>query len=190
MHTRANFPVSQTIDTWSLGCVFSIAATWFVTGLQGVVWFSNIRSDAVKKLGLGPSSASKEQGDQFHDGEQVLEAVKDWHNFLRSLIRNTDHITSHILDIVDKHMLIRVPDKRDKAEALCNRLQALLENATKMEPQTRVSSEIMDSFKAANSQAPIVRIPIEALVERLRENHHRPTGSEERKNFKFGSSSW
>ena len=182
MHTK-NFSVSQTIDTWSLGCVFSIAATWFVIGLQGVVWFSNIRSDGVKALGLGSSTGSKEQGDQFHDGEKVLDAVKNWHNFLRGLIRNTDHITSQVLDIVDKYMLVKDPDERDKAEALCVRLQELLKTV-KDKPQASVSNEVIDSFKEANSQAPILRIPVEALLEKYLEKSQRPTGSEERKHRK------
>jgi len=41
--------VPQTIDIWSLGCVFSMAATWVVQGAEGVRQYAKIREDAIKK---------------------------------------------------------------------------------------------------------------------------------------------
>ncbi|KAF2679078.1 hypothetical protein K458DRAFT_315328, partial [Lentithecium fluviatile CBS 122367] len=35
--------VHQTIDTWSLGCVFSMAATWVILGYSGVCQYQLVR---------------------------------------------------------------------------------------------------------------------------------------------------
>src|SRR5436190_15235802 len=42
------YPVSQRVDTWSLGCVFSLAATWVVLGYGGIHQFERLRKEAVK----------------------------------------------------------------------------------------------------------------------------------------------
>ena len=180
MHSQANFPVSQTIDTWSLGCVFSIAATWIVAGLQGVAMFTKIRSDAVKELHHESDEAHMDHGDQFHNGEQVLDAVKDWHKFLRDRVRKTDHITSNLLDIVDDYMLVTDPGSRDKAGPLCDKLDLLLQNARKAGPQVDGPDTIMGSFRTAEGQGTMIHVPIEAILEQ----RQRPTGSEERKVYK------
>lgn len=43
-------PVAQTIDIWSLGCVFSIAATWVVLGYQGIRQYNWMREKAISKI--------------------------------------------------------------------------------------------------------------------------------------------
>ena len=141
-----------------------MAATWFVLGLQGVAWFPRIRADAVRKASQDTSIA--DLGDCFHDGREVLGAVRDWHQFLRKSVRDNDHITGRILDIVDEHMLVSHPEKRDSAETLSTKLKALLaENA----PQGDVPDSIMNSFKTAYNQHPITRMPLEVLLEKYKQ---------------------
>jgi len=41
--------VHQTIDIWSLGCVFSLAATWIVLGSQGILQYNKVRKAAIQR---------------------------------------------------------------------------------------------------------------------------------------------
>ncbi|KAK8862219.1 hypothetical protein PGQ11_008454 [Apiospora arundinis] len=103
---------TQKIDIWSLGCVFSVAATWVVLGRQGVWVYEKLRQNAIKQLRGSNSGRQPTADDAFHDGQEVLVAVTAWHNHLRSSMRKSDTITSKILDLVDTEMLRREPRER------------------------------------------------------------------------------
>ncbi|KAL1860453.1 hypothetical protein Daus18300_009227 [Diaporthe australafricana] len=115
--TREIPHVTQAIDIWSLGCVFSVAATYVVAGKEGVKQYRLLRQKALKGVNLGV-------GDAFHDAKSVLPEVTSWHQYLRTCIRTQDDYTSKVLDIVDDLMLI-TPDKErvsgsDLTEQLAN----------------------------------------------------------------------
>lgn len=97
-------------DVWSLGCVFSVLATYAVLGKQGVLEYTRIRKS---------SPSNVEQSDSFHDGKDVLPEVTDWHTYLRAASRKTDTFTASILDIVDSDMLQADPRQRRDAASLC-----------------------------------------------------------------------
>ncbi|KAK6824952.1 hypothetical protein PG987_012446 [Apiospora arundinis] len=103
---------TQKIDIWSLGCVFSVAATWVVLGRQGVWVYEKLRQNAIRQLRESSSGKQPTADDAFHDGQEVLVAVTAWHNHLRSSMRKSDTITSKILDLVDTEMLRREPRER------------------------------------------------------------------------------
>jgi len=67
--------------------------------------------------------------DAFHDGIQVLEAVKDWHKFLRNASRGTDTVTRRVLDLVDKRMLLQDPKARIQAHSLCKELSDIIRSS-------------------------------------------------------------
>lgn len=146
--------VEQTIDTWSLGCVFSIAATWVVLGYQGVRQYNEIREKAVQRLVEGQEkilSAQRKtplltQGDYFHDGRCVLAAVLDWHDVLRNALRKTDTITSRVLDLVDQKMLLGNPKLRLKADQTCKELKKILKDA-QAEPRIQVPENIKELLR-------------------------------------------
>ncbi|KAF2823723.1 hypothetical protein CC86DRAFT_59153 [Ophiobolus disseminans] len=128
--------VTQSIDTWSLGCVLSVAATWAVLGFQGVRQFEQLRQ-------LSPSN--RKEGityDRFHDGIQVLPEVRKWHNYLRGHIRLSDTATVSVLDLVENNMLQTETNNRFELEELCDKLEEILESAT-----TRVNSLKIHSRK-------------------------------------------
>ena len=133
--------VSQTIDIWSLGCVFSIAATWVVLGYNGIRQFSKVRQKAIdmvlhqleQQQPVRPLSGLS-AGDLFHDGEGVLKDVLSWHNVLRGSLRKTDTITSGVLDLVDTHMLLGDAGLRINAKDLCIKLRDII---SRSEAQTR-----------------------------------------------------
>ena len=127
---RSEDPVSQAIDIWSLGCVFSLAATWIIHDHTGVDLFHKVRKRAIKKhieaqrgqIMSHNRIATVSEGDQFHNGREVLDAVTEWHKYLRTVIRKTDSITCRVLDLVDEMMLLGTPEHRIKADDLCSEL--------------------------------------------------------------------
>lgn len=42
----------QSIDIWSLGCVYSMTATWLVLGYEGIEQFGNLRETAIAAIGF------------------------------------------------------------------------------------------------------------------------------------------
>lgn len=123
----------QTINIWSLGCEFSIAATWVALGYQGILQYTELRKKAVKDYqsetppDATDSSESQSSNDYFRDGHTNLSVVKSWHASLRMILRKTDTITSLVLDLVDDHMLLAEPLKRLPAKDLCIKLGEILE---------------------------------------------------------------
>ncbi|KAL8698877.1 MAG: hypothetical protein Q9201_006328 [Fulgogasparrea decipioides] len=128
-------PVSQAIDIWSLGCVFSLAATWAILGYIGVLEFNEVRKMANQELNRShqaPRQADEDpDGDQFHDGYQVLEDVRCWHEYLRGRLRKCDAISGQVLDLIDTSMLITNPDERIKADELCSQLNKILARSSR-----------------------------------------------------------
>lgn len=121
-------PVHRAIDIWSLGCVFSIAATWVVLGDKGIPMFEEMRRQAIMKFRVHrpshPSARPVElaKGDYFHDSQDVLEVVLLWHKYLGNVSRRTDTITVQVLDLIDTKMLCGKAAQRINAEELCNLL--------------------------------------------------------------------
>lgn len=136
-------PVSQAIDIWSLGCVFSLAATWIILGHTGVMQYAAVRQLATRKhiqarqsQNPAPNKAEVTEIDEFHDGHEVLETVTHWHQYLRNSHRRTDTITPSVLDLVDERMLLGLGNKRINAHDLCSKLDSILKECpSNSEPQ-------------------------------------------------------
>ncbi|KAI0379192.1 hypothetical protein F5Y04DRAFT_259958 [Hypomontagnella monticulosa] len=122
--------VSQTIDIWSFGCVLSVSATWVVVGYQGVLAYHKLRQSAIKKLrdrrANGENVSVPVADDAFHDGVDVLPEVKEWHNYLRSVLRVSDTITGRILDLVDERMLRTESARQPGTPDLCAAIEEQL----------------------------------------------------------------
>jgi hypothetical protein len=154
-------PVPRTIDIWSLGCVFSIAATWVVLGYQGIRQYNWIRKRAIKKIieERASRSTSEEhtvelgEGDYFHDGREVLQDVLHWHNHLRNALRRTDTITSQVLDIVDESMLRGNSKDRIEAKALYAKLNEI-PNGSRPGPTVPLSETIIEALLEVDEEAP------------------------------------
>lgn len=119
--------VSQTIDTWSFGCVLSVSATWVVLGYQGVRAYHEQRRSAIKKLRerqqSGEDVTVPVADDAFHDGTDVLPEVREWHDALRGVLRVSDTITGRILKIIDEYMLVTESVRQLKTISVHNALQ-------------------------------------------------------------------
>jgi hypothetical protein len=92
-------------DIWSLGCVFSIAATWIVLGSRGIAQYTAYRIKASEELHSDRESPPL-IGDFFHNGSVVLPQVTQWHEFLRQHARKSDSVTEKVLEIVDELMFV------------------------------------------------------------------------------------
>ncbi|CAJ2504353.1 Uu.00g117470.m01.CDS01 [Anthostomella pinea] len=122
-HATAPASIPQNSDVWSLGCVFSVAATYVVLGPQGVLQYDKIRRHT-------PRASQQANFDgingAFHDGNRVLKVVTEWHEYLRSATRRTDAFTADVLTMVDEHMLVTPEKERWDAKQVESHLRDLL----------------------------------------------------------------
>lgn len=144
-------PVSQTIDTWSFGCVLSITATWVVLGVQGILQYRQVRIDAINNIHIHQRPSSQ---DCFHNGNSVLPEVKQWHQLLRASMRKCDTITDKILDLIDDKMLLADPLGRIRISDLCQELAGLLEQAQRASNRPEISQDIMQTLLKFDMKAP------------------------------------
>lgn len=158
-------PLSQTIDTWSFGCVLSSVATWVVLGSQAYENYSERRKIAIKALRDG---RAKDEGefvpscdDSFHDGAKVLSAVTQWHDYLRNSARRADTTTHRVLDLVDNYMLLPSPDKRLMMGELCKRLEEITtlsaqeyQHNLDMALLRQIGPETLNALQELDNQAP------------------------------------
>jgi hypothetical protein len=145
-HRDPTVKVDQSCDIWSVGCVLSMAATWVVLGNQGIYQYNIVRQKAIRTVverSAGAEQRDINPGDFFHNGKDVLPEIKQWHQYLRSVARHTDHITNRILDLVEEHLL--VAQNRMSAEDLYKRLQTLLEE-TKKDSIPAELADLMDTL--------------------------------------------
>ena len=128
--------VPQTIDTWSLGCVLSVAASWVALDKQGIQQFRKIRkmqhkgpneSNMQMRNSPRPNDQESIPGDYFHDGREVLSVVIDWHKYLRLSLRAADTITHRVLDLIEHGMLVGNPEQRMKSKSVCAELARILD---------------------------------------------------------------
>jgi hypothetical protein len=101
---KSNIEVKQNVDVWSLGAVFSEAAVWLVENFEGVDEYRRARRAATREY------PSFEDSDCFHDGEKMLDVVRQWHRRLPEKFRSYDVITSPVLTMVED-MLMDAPSR-------------------------------------------------------------------------------
>lgn len=125
--------VSQAIDTWSFGCILSVSATWVALGCQGILAYDELRRIAIKKLrqrkGKGENITVPAADNAFHNGVDVLPEVRDWHNYLRKVLRVTDTVTGRILDLIDETMLLGESARQSKCSSIYGAIQNQLNSA-------------------------------------------------------------
>ena len=84
-------PVTQDVDVWSLGCVFSETSVWAHYGWKRVAEYRRRRSQEIEDSGGG-------EGEHiFHFDGKLLDAVHDVHRDILSKIQVSDRVTRSIL---------------------------------------------------------------------------------------------
>lgn len=183
--------VHQTIDIWSLGCVFSMAATWVILGYQGVRQYLLVRGKALEAIlnrikeddhthplllfyGLNANGIPR-QLDCFHDGTDVLKEVTSWHTLLRESIRKTDPITEAVLDLIDTKMLLRDPEKRVKSAALCEELRRIISSAKVLNRETVALESLESREHREHMEGLLKEIDDEVVDQGIEEESREPT---------------
>ncbi|KAF2659609.1 kinase-like protein [Lophiostoma macrostomum CBS 122681] len=139
--------ITQSTDIWSIGCVFSMAATWLVLGHQYIPMYTRLRQKAIEGL----QSEGVSQGDFFHNGHELLPQVKQWHEFLRKSTRHTDTITAPLLDLVEKYALTTAGN-RLSAEILYQEMKRIVGGAVE-EPGPQMEG-LLDTLLCIDEEAP------------------------------------
>ena len=115
---RSSTKITQAVDIWSLGCIFSEAAMWIADGYKGVVDYRRQRMAETDEI------PNFKGGDCFHDGERVLKAVIDAHKDIELRLRRSDYITKDVLDSMVEEMLWE--EDRPNAKALWRKAEGVL----------------------------------------------------------------
>ena len=144
---RVRFQVSQKVDIWSLGCLFSEAAVWLVYGKGQLLEYRRRRGNETEKI------KSFRDGNCFHDGEKVLTIVKEIHKTLPADVRVCDHVTRRIVNMVTDEMLIPWI-YRSNALALCHRTQGILRKAEDQLENSGLSAGTGSVFRGALQSRP------------------------------------
>jgi serine/threonine protein kinase len=183
--------VHQTIDMWSLGCVFSMAATWVVMGYDGVRQYQSVREKALGNLLRTiqedehpllvsqhlTAKAKPEKLDCFHDGTGALSEVTGWHALLKNSTRRTDPITKSVLDLVDDEMLLRDPHQRISSKRLCEQLKRIGLSSKKVIQDTTAAELPKDRAQRARMEDLLYEIDKEAATQIVEDVSPRPTHS-------------
>jgi len=152
--------VTQSIDTWSFGCVLSVAATWVVLGFQGVRQYEKLR-----KLSATNNKDGKTY-DRFHDGVEALPEIRRWHDYLRGHLRRSDTMTPHVLRLVENNMLQTDVRDRSQMTGLCQELERLVRMA-----KTEIDN--LDEY-AKDTDKRVLRALLEVEEDAHREQSSKP----------------
>lgn len=122
--------ISRKVDVWSLACIFSEIAAWVGHGSRRVEQYRIERQEEVAKKLSNP-----EDGDLFHDGEKVLEAVENCHRSIDHSRRVDDFITPKVVKVIGDMM----EDHKFRIDAL--------QAHNKAEKAIRAATEDLKSFR-------------------------------------------
>ncbi|KAK4208644.1 hypothetical protein QBC37DRAFT_296262 [Rhypophila decipiens] len=152
---------TQEIDTWSLGCVLSSIATWVVLGSFAYDQYHDVRKLAIDDLKSEPGFNPPKASDCFHDGRDVLSAVRSWHKYLLNSMRKSDTITGDVLRFVENHMLLPDPKERLPSTAVVRRLRDIVvsararyEEALRLREMPDIPAETLKALLALDNTAP------------------------------------
>ncbi|KAI1739728.1 hypothetical protein F4680DRAFT_466241 [Xylaria scruposa] len=147
--------ITNTIDTWSIACVLSVAVTWVTLGYQGIKQFQKVRQTAIEKVKSYPKAtiARRLSDDAFHDGFSVLEDVSNWHHYLRQVMRKSDPISSRILDLIDDEALGQDGYNRSTSAVLYEKLNQLMKTA-KEDLKEQIAKSIIECMVSFDKTAP------------------------------------
>ncbi|KAL9129565.1 MAG: hypothetical protein Q9217_002021 [Psora testacea] len=151
-------PVGQSVDIWSLGCVFSVVATWIGHDWHMVLEYSSRRRAEVKRALHIPD------GDCFHDGTQVLKTVNKHHAAIIQNLRPKDFITRLVLSDLVANMLEKAEGRPDarmlhyKANQIIDRAG---ENLRESKAGIRPSLRLVDGLESGSDSGSPPRPPPE-----------------------------
>lgn len=112
----------QMADIWSLGCILSEFAVWISLGLSGLKDYRSARERECHEIGYPTSGA-------FHNGRDLLESVRVWHEHAITSKLPEDRVTEAIIHQLIEEMLCEDGDARPSARQLKMKVNKLLSRA-------------------------------------------------------------
>ncbi|KAL9043640.1 MAG: hypothetical protein Q9214_003179 [Letrouitia sp. 1 TL-2023] len=125
--------VDQSIDIWSLGCIYSVIATWIANDKYMVYEYADQRRTQYNEL--TPFSGR----DCFHDGDKVLPIVMEHHQNMKSDLRRSDQTTAPVLDDLVKKMLFKA-NGRPSARNICAWSHEIIQNSEQTLKQQKLEA--------------------------------------------------
>lgn len=116
--------VTQAVDIWSIGCVFSEGSVWAHHGWRRVVEYRRQRSVEIKAKG------GDEGEHMFHVDGNLLDAVHNIHEDILGKSLTSGHITQSVLDRLVGEMLLR-DESRPHAKWVFDKSKRLITEAEK-----------------------------------------------------------
>lgn len=114
--------VTQAVDIWSIGCVFSEGSVWAHHGWRRVVEYRRQRSVEIKAKG------GDEGEHMFHVDGNLLDAVHNIHQDILGKSLTSGHITQSVLDRLVGEMLLR-DESRPHAKWVFDKSKRLISEA-------------------------------------------------------------
>ncbi|KAM0494684.1 hypothetical protein ACHAP8_008554 [Fusarium lateritium] len=166
----ANFSVQEfvktdvppTADIWALGAVFSDVLIWSIHGESGREQYRRRRKEEIsKQLHLKASDYDA----CFHDGEDRLSAVEEFHNLVLQDKRVRDKISPCISNLILNYMLteaggrlnamqIRTRAKKEMEKLECNPASPSEPQQTNRNSQQRAPNPWISGRRPATTPAP------------------------------------
>ncbi|KAJ9667922.1 hypothetical protein H2201_002108 [Coniosporium apollinis] len=142
--------IQQKSDIWSYACVLSEAAVWMVHGYPELEEYRQRRKDET-----GPNF---EDSDCFHNGERVLNAVKQMHESLENHVRGSDHITKAVWKSMIREMLV---DAQSRPDALQSYKKTRLHPLTFGRLEEAGAEDVPSSqSRTKESRVPLIESPV------------------------------
>ena len=145
---RSTIEVKQTVDVWSLGCIFSEVAVWVVHDKDRLEAYREARHDETKQL------FDFRDGRAFHDSENVLLSVHNMHEELLENVRRSDHVTKSVVKRMIAEMLGDV-DGRPNTKQLLIRARNISEEA-RMKLNTAKGEQLGPDVQSQKRVPPVV----------------------------------
>jgi hypothetical protein len=123
--SRSTPSITQDVDIWSLGCIYSEAAMWVADGHKGILDYRRQRISEASQVAR--FNVAQRDVDCFHDGERTLTSVLVAHRDVDQRLRRADHITKDVLDAMVTEMLW--DEDRPSAKALWRKAELVLGRA-------------------------------------------------------------
>ncbi|KIX03656.1 uncharacterized protein Z518_07209 [Rhinocladiella mackenziei CBS 650.93] len=112
-HYSPKRAIGQSVDIWSLGCVFSEVAQWIAQGKEGLDKYRQRRMIATRKV------PGHQDIGCFHDRDHVLECVNDTHESLFEHVRVSDVMMKPVIKKMVEEMLYEKEARPNATQLLC-----------------------------------------------------------------------
>ncbi|RMJ20214.1 hypothetical protein CDV36_000098 [Fusarium kuroshium] len=116
--------VTTSVDVWALGAVYSDALVWSIAGEPGREAYRVKRKEAIAELNRFKAAGFEAC---FHNGEDKLDAVSEFHQETLQNKRESDPISRLMSDFILNDML-RVADSRLIPQTLKSRADEMMNN--------------------------------------------------------------